>query len=70
MRRPTPSLLAIIVFWASYVPIAAYVLYEVTPPVSRALLLILGGYAAILGVLTFVLLRRGRRGPPDRDLRG
>ncbi|HXX84016.1 MAG TPA: hypothetical protein VEN29_08535 [Casimicrobiaceae bacterium] len=67
MRRPTSALLATIIFWSTYLVLAAYALYEATPPLGRTLMLILGGYAAILAVLTLVLLRRGRPASPDGD---
>lgn len=67
MRPPTPALAAITVFWVIYAIIAAYVLYQVTPPVNRVLLIILGGYAAVLALVTGVLLRRSRPALPDRD---
>jgi len=65
MRRPAAALLATILFWSAYVAVAIYVLYVATPPLGRTLMLILGGYAAILAMLTVVLLRRAR--PASRD---
>jgi hypothetical protein len=67
MRRPTRALLATVLFWTTYVISAAYVLYEETPPLGRVLMLVLGGYAAILSVLTVVLLRRT---PPTHPAAG
>jgi len=58
MRRLTPAVLATIVFWSSYAIVAAYAVYEETPPLGRVLMLVLGGYAAMLAVLTLVLWAR------------
>ena len=63
MRRPTPALFALIVFWTLYALAAGWKLYEAydaIEPVSRNLLLILGGYGAILAVVTGVILLRNR----------
>ena len=67
MRRLTPAVLATIVFWSSYAIVAAYVLYEETPPLGRVLMLVLGGYAAVLAVLTVVLWMRTRSAHPESD---
>ena len=63
MRRPTPALSALIVFWTLYALAAGWKLYEAydaIEPVSRNLLLILGGYGAILAVITGAILLRIR----------
>lgn len=60
MRWPRPALLAIIIFWSVYVTTASYSLYQATTPVSRVLLLVLGSYAAVLVLMTAVLLPRAR----------
>ena len=58
MRKPTPAPFTLIVFWTLYAIAATWTLYEATPPLSRDLLLILGGYGAILAVVTGVILLR------------
>lgn len=63
MRRPTPALLALIGFWTLYAIAAGWKLYEAydaIEPVSRDLLLILGGYGAILAVVTGAMMLRVR----------
>jgi hypothetical protein len=64
MRRLSPAVLAITVFWGCYAIAAAYLLYVEMPPLGQVLTLVLGGYAAILAVLSVVLLLRTRPAPP------
>ena len=56
MRKPSPAVFTLIVFWTAYTIAAAWTLYWATPPLSRDLLLILGGYGAILAVATVAIL--------------
>jgi hypothetical protein len=64
MTRDVPALVALILFWAGYASAAMWALYQGTPPLSRPLLLILGGYGAVLALVTVAMLwwlwRRGR----------
>ena len=60
MRKPAPATLILIVFWTVYALFAAWCLYIATPLLSRDLLLILGGYAVILAVLSAGILLRVR----------
>ncbi len=56
MRRFTPVEMLLFVFWVGYAIFAACVLYEATPPESRVLLLILGGYSAALAPMVVAVL--------------
>jgi hypothetical protein len=63
MRRPNPALSALIVFWTLYAIAVGWKLsdaFDAIEPVSRDLLLILGGYGAILAVITGAILLRIR----------
>jgi hypothetical protein len=46
---------------------AGYVLYEATPPLGRTLMLILGGFGAMLAALILILLRHVRAPAPNSD---
>ncbi|HUH91803.1 MAG TPA: hypothetical protein VL742_01495 [Casimicrobiaceae bacterium] len=56
MRRLTSVEILLIVFWVGYAILAAGVLYASTPPVSRVLLLILGGYSVAIAPVIFIVL--------------
>lgn len=68
MKRPAPAVFTLIVFWALYAIAAAWTLYQTIPPVSRNLLLILGGYAAVLAILTVAIALRDKFVRFRRDL--
>jgi hypothetical protein len=58
MRRPTPALFTLGVFWTLYALAAAWTLYGAALPAGRDLLLILGGYGAVLAVVSGAILLR------------
>jgi hypothetical protein len=60
MKRPSPALTFIIIFWIVYSVVAAYALYRGLLPLNRELLLILCGAAIFPGAATFVFLRYAR----------
>ena len=60
MKRPSPALTFVIVFWIVYGVVAAYALYQSLPSLNRELLLILGGAAIFPGAATLVFLRYPR----------
>lgn len=70
MKRPTPALTVLIVFWVAYGLVAAIVLYRALPPLQRELLVLLGGTAAVLVAASFVLLWRVRFRAPSDALSG
>ena len=52
MRRPTLSTVLLVVIGTAYAIAEGWRLYEATPLLSRDLLLIIGGYGAIVMALT------------------
>jgi hypothetical protein len=60
MKRPSPAVCALILFWTLYALATAWTLYQATPPLSRDLLLILGSYSAMIVVVTGAIVLRGR----------
>jgi hypothetical protein len=56
MRRPAIATLVLAVLWVSYALTAAWLLYEATPALSRPLLVILGGYSALLALVTGLIV--------------
>jgi hypothetical protein len=64
MRQAAVANLVLTILWVAYAVTAAGLLYDLTPPLSRPLLLILGGYGALLAVAT-VIIFFGRRHTGD-----
>jgi len=61
MERPYPVVKTILLlFWVTYASAALWSVYHATPLLSRQLLLILGGYGAILAIVTFIVVLRAR----------
>ena len=58
MKRPTPALAMLIVFWVFYGLVVTIVLYRALAPLQRELLMLLGGTGAALVAASFVLLWR------------
>ncbi len=58
MKKPSPALTTLIFFWVGYTLAVAVVLYRALPPLQLELLLILGAIAAVLVVVSLVLVRR------------
>ena len=56
MRRLTSVEILLIVFWVGYAILAAGVLLASTPPASKMLLLILGGYSLAIAPVIFIVL--------------
>jgi hypothetical protein len=69
MRKPSPTALALIVFWMLYAIAAAWTVYQSTPPVGRDLLFILGSYGVVLVGATGAMMLRAKlfrlRRPPE-----
>ncbi|HTS21690.1 MAG TPA: hypothetical protein VMN79_07740 [Casimicrobiaceae bacterium] len=61
MRRFTAVELGLVAFWLGYGVIALCVVYLAIPPVSRVLLLILGGYSILAAPVLVIACRRGNR---------
>jgi len=60
MARPSTVNVILQVFWVTYAIAALWSVYQATPLLSRHLLLILGGYGAILAVVTLIVVLRAR----------
>ena len=60
MQRLSLATKVLVVFWTAYGMVAVYTLHQALPPVSRDLLLILGGMGAILVIATFAIVLRNR----------
>ena len=60
MRRPSPALTFIVVFWIVCGIAAANALYQELLPLNRELLFILCGAAILPGAATFVFMRHAR----------
>lgn len=60
MRRPSPALATLTVFWIAYGIVATVTLYQALSPLKRDLLLILGWMGAILVMGTLALWDRIR----------
>jgi hypothetical protein len=70
MKRPTPALAMLIVFWVVYGVGAAIVLYRALAPLQRELLVLLGGTGAALVAASFLLLWRVPFRAPSGGLSG
>jgi len=56
MSRSTVANLALTIFWVAYAGTAAWLLYELTPLLSRPVVMILGGYGALLAGATVIIV--------------
>jgi len=56
MKRPAIATLVLAVLWVGYALTAAWLLYEATPELSRPLLMILGGYSALLALVSGLII--------------
>ena len=65
IRRSTVANLALTIFWVAYAVTAAWLLYDLTPSLSRPVVMILGGYGALLAVATVIIVfgRRAHHAP-------
>jgi len=60
MTRPYPVKVILLLFWVTYASAALWALYQATPLLSRPLLFILGGYGALLAIMTLIVVLRAR----------
>lgn len=69
MKRPSPAITILTLFWAVYGIVASVALYRALPPLHRELLAILGGGGAALAAASVALLWRMRPGAHDEGSR-
>ena len=60
MARPYPVNVILLLFWVTYASAALWAVYRATPLLSRPLLFILGGYGAVLAIVTLIVVLRAR----------
>jgi hypothetical protein len=60
MARPYPVNVILLLFWVTYASAALWAVYQATPLLSRPLLFILGGYGAVLAIVTLIVVLRAR----------
>jgi hypothetical protein len=69
MKRPSPALAMLILFWTVYGLVAAVALYPALPPLQLELLILLCGIGSVLAMASVVLCRRASS-PAASDERG
>jgi len=60
MTRPYPVNVILLLFWITYASAALWAVYQATPLLSRPLLFILGGYGAVLAIVSLIVVLRAR----------